>query len=205
MTSSPLRADAARNRRRLLDAAVRVFTEKGLDAGVDEIAREACVGVGTLYRRFPTKEDLVGAVLEDRVQGIVAALEAAAAEADPWTALERALQAIGEAVVFQHAALHDIKRSGVHGPLVCAARERVLALLGEIIARGQAAGVVRADLAAVDAVALSGMLARLPAWQLEQDPGIWRRYLGLMLDGLRPEAAHPLPHAPTRAEPPFMR
>ena len=205
MSALPLRADAARNRRRLLDAAVRVFTEKGLDAGVDEIAREAGLGVGTLYRRFPTKEDLVGAVLEDRVEGMVAALEAAAAEDDPWAALEQALQAIGEAVVFQHAALHDIKRSGGHAPLIRAGRERILALLGAIIARGQAAGVVRDDLAAVDALALSGMLARLPAWQLEQDPGIWRRYLGLMLDGLRPEAARPLPQPPTRAEPPFMR
>jgi AcrR family transcriptional regulator len=200
-----LRADAARNRRRLLDAAARVFAEQGMDASVDDIARDAGVGVGTLYRRFPTKDDLIAAVLDDRFETVAATIEAAADVDDPWAALEAAMAALAEAAVFHRALLHNLSYSGCHAPLVQAAKERVLARFETILARAHAAGAVRDDVVARDLLALSGMLSRLPAWQLAQEPEVWTRYLGLMLDGLRPEGAHRLPHPPSQAVPPLTR
>jgi AcrR family transcriptional regulator len=200
--ATALRADAARNRRLLIEAAARVLAEQGMDAAVDEIAREAGVGVGTLYRRFPTKDDLIAAVFDDRLGTVEAAVEAAAADEDPWRALESAMAAFAEAAVLHHALLHNISYSGAHAAAMQAAKERVLARFDAILARARAAGVVREDVVARDLLALSGMLSRLPAWQLAQEPDIWRRYLALTLDGLRPEPARPLPHPPAKAVPP---
>src|SRR4051794_39871605 len=89
----PLRADAARNRARVLDAARAAFAEGGLDVGVEEIARRAGVGKGTLYRRFPTKEALVRAIFDDILEEIARLVEEADAEPDPWTAFARYLHA----------------------------------------------------------------------------------------------------------------
>jgi AcrR family transcriptional regulator len=82
-----LRSDAERNRRRILRAATEVFTERGLDATLDDVARHAGVGVGTVYRRFPDKETLVQELFTDRVDALVADTEKACAAADPWTGL----------------------------------------------------------------------------------------------------------------------
>ena len=83
----PLRRDAERNRQRILAAAAEVFTERGLDATLDEVARAANVGVGTVYRRFPDKETLVAELFQDRIDGMVAVAEQALAAPDPWQAL----------------------------------------------------------------------------------------------------------------------
>jgi AcrR family transcriptional regulator len=203
--TTALRADAARNRRLLIEAAARVFAEQGMDAGVDEIAREAGLGVGTLYRRFPTKDDLIAAVFDDRYGSVEAGIEAAAAEEDPWTALEAAMAAFAEAAVLHSALLHNIAYSGCHAKVFQASKERIGARFEAILARAREAGVVREDVVARDIMALSGMISRIPAWQLAQEPDIWRRYLALMLDGLRPDGARPLPHPPSKAVPPFMR
>src|SRR3954465_4513652 len=83
--ATTLRRDGERNRGRILDAARRAFAELGLDVGVDEIARRAGVGVGTLYRRFPTKQSLVAAICDARLGELQPAIDAALAEEDPWT------------------------------------------------------------------------------------------------------------------------
>src|SRR5580692_7177997 len=80
----PLRRDAERNRQRILAAAAAVFTERGLDATLDEVARAAGVGVGTVYRRFPDKETLVSELFRDRIDALVTVAEEACAAADPW-------------------------------------------------------------------------------------------------------------------------
>src|SRR3954470_18345006 len=85
--ATTLRRDAQRNRDRILDAARRAFAEEGLDIGVDEIARRAGLGVGTLYRRFPTKASLVEAIFEDRLDALQPAIDEALAADDPWVAL----------------------------------------------------------------------------------------------------------------------
>src|SRR3954465_4766486 len=86
MATKPLRADAERNRRKLLDAAAELFARKGLAVGLDEIARHAGVGVGTAYRRFPDKEQLIDALMDDRVEEIAGYAEEALTHDDPWEA-----------------------------------------------------------------------------------------------------------------------
>ncbi|HEX8083957.1 MAG TPA: helix-turn-helix domain-containing protein [Solirubrobacteraceae bacterium] len=196
-----LRADAERNRRRILDAARAVFAEHGLGVGVDAVAREAGVGVGTLYRRFPTKQDLLRAIVEDRVEQLVARLEAAAAVDDPWDSFAAAAEAFAGAIARDRAFFEVVQ--AVEPGTAHAKRQRTLKAIAPILRRAQKEGVVRDDLVIEDFPAICAIAARLPAWRLEQQPDLWRRYLGVVLDGVRPEAAHPLPHPrPRRPKPP---
>src|SRR3954453_91884 len=93
-----LRADAERNRRRILDAARQVFAEEGLGVGVDAVARAAGVGVGTVYRRFPTKHDLLAAVIEDGVCRLADEVEQIESVEDPWQAFESTVRAFAETI-----------------------------------------------------------------------------------------------------------
>jgi AcrR family transcriptional regulator len=188
----PLRADAERNRRKLMAAARRVFAERGLDAGVDEIAREAGVGMGTLYRRFPTKDQLVEAVIEDHFGAIAEELAVAAAHEDPWTAFEACATTLACRIAEDRGFFQVVSESVARLPRAQAQRSQVLAVLAPVVRRAQDAGAVRADVAVEDVPALCAVAARLPRWKLERRPDVWRRYLGVVLDGLRPEGATPL-------------
>ena len=195
-----LRADAERNRRRILDAARLTFAERGLDVPVDAIAEAAGVGVATVYRRFPSKEDLLGAILEDRVEALLARFPALAQIEDPWEAFVAAAEAFAGAIAvdrgfFQLFALADRPLPGE------AAKRRLVESLAPFLSRAQAAGAVREDLVILDVTALCSVAARMPTWRLAREPELWRRYLAIVLDGLRADAAHPLPHPPPRLGP----
>lgn len=191
-----LRADAERNRRRLLDAARAAFAEHGLDVGVDTIARAAGVGVGTLYRRFPTKQDLLQAVITDRLDVLVCRLTDIEREvADPWDAFATAAEAFAESIARDRSLFQLLQQSGQPHP-AGVAKQKAFDAFQPLLERAQAAGVVRADLVLLDVPALCAVAARLPAWRLEHEPELWRRYLAVVLDGMRPDAAHPLPHPP---------
>jgi AcrR family transcriptional regulator len=194
----PLRADAERNRRRILDAAREVFAARGAEASVDEIARAAGVGVGTLYRRFPTKETLLEAVIRDRLEHLAERLGEVQGIEDPWAAMAAAMDVLA-GLLGRDRALYDLLQSQPSLRAgISADRRRVRAALRPVLERAQAAGVVRTDVVADDLPALAAIAARLPAWRLERQPGLWRRYLGVVLDGLRPDGATPLGHAPPR-------
>jgi AcrR family transcriptional regulator len=206
MTSEPrvLRADAERNRRRILDAARTAFAG-GLDVGVDSIADAAGVGVGTLYRRFPTKNDLVRAVLEDWVERFVAGLEELERVEDPWKAFVAAAESFAEAVARDRGffELFAQREEPMPGEEV---KRHVIEGLSRFLERAQTAGVVRDDVVVLDVTALCAVAARQPGWRLARQPELWRRYLAIVLDGLRPEAAHPLPHPePLPAKPGMPR
>jgi AcrR family transcriptional regulator len=192
-----LRSDAERNRRRFLDAAREVYAEQGCGVGVDAVARAAGCGVGTLYRRFPTKEDLLRAIVEDRVEQLVVRLAEAGAAEDPWDAFAGAAEAFAEAIARDRAffeVVQQLEPGAAH-----AAREQTLKALRPILRRAQRAGAVREDIVLEDVPALCAVAARLPASRLERQPELWRRYLAVVLDGVRTQAAHPLPHpAPKR-------
>jgi AcrR family transcriptional regulator len=192
-TARPLRADAERNRRRILDAAREVLAAHGSEASVDEIARVAGVGVGTVYRRFPTKEELVSAVLQDRVETLIERIEHASAAGDPWEAFAGAVHAFAERIGSDRALLQTVQLAP-SDPL----RRRVRDALRPALERAQAAGVVRRDVVVEDIPVLAGVAARLPAWRLERQPQLWERYLDVVLDGLRPASATPLRHEPPR-------
>lgn len=193
----PLRADAARNRTRILDAARTAFAESGLDVGVEEIARRAGVGKGTLYRRFPTKDALVQAIFEDRLDELDAMAARAEAERDAWQAFARFLAEAARMQASDQGFLDVVaQRTGsVFNPRH---RLRFLSILARPLTRAQAEGRVRADLVAEDVVLLLRMVGSTtrPAPGGGSMENHWQRYLALLLDGLRPAAATELPAAP---------
>jgi AcrR family transcriptional regulator len=184
--TASLRSDARRNRDRIIDAARQSFAEHGLDVGVDEIARRAGVGVGTLYRRFPTKQSLVHAIFEQRLDDLQPAIDRALLRDDPWDGLVDLLLAtvaqqaedrgFGQMVVlrFGPEAIPDDIRRRFFGPLE------------QLLTRAQAAGRVRADISAADLPAIARM-AGASALGAEGARDC-RRHVGLLLDGLRPPA-----------------
>jgi AcrR family transcriptional regulator len=196
MEHPPLRADARRNLERIMTAAVEVFGELGLDASADEVARRAGVGHGTVFRRFPTKEDLIAAILERHLEEILAAAEAASHSEDPWEGLRRTIELVVERQSRDRAFFAAVGTlSG--GPTVRAAKERLIALTGELLRRAQAAGQVRGDLEPEDLGFLLCAAGSAVGFTVGE-PDLWRRYLGVILDGMRPQGASPLsPPAPT--------
>jgi AcrR family transcriptional regulator len=194
----PLRRDAERNRLRILAAAGELFAERGLGVTLDDIARHAGVGVGTVYRRYPDKELLIDALFEERLKGLCEAAETALAVEDPWAGFVLFLERGGE-LQARDRGLKELIADHAHGgECVVRSRDRLRLLVTELFERAKRAGVVRADAEAFDTPLIFMMLGPLMDRAHDVDPDLWRRYLGLVLDGLRPAAATPLPRpAPT--------
>ncbi|WP_380283662.1 TetR/AcrR family transcriptional regulator [Kitasatospora purpeofusca] len=182
----PLRADAARNRAKLLDAATAVFAARGVGVPTEEIARAAGVGVGTLFRHFPTKEALLEAVMVRRLETIAAGAARVAAESEPADALFACFRLIAEQSVGKTAFAGALAAAGIdvhtslRGPSA-AIRE----LLADLLHRAQRAGAVRPGLTLPDLLALLvGANAALD--QLGPDAAGRGRVLEVVLTGLRP-------------------
>ncbi|MCU1489830.1 MAG: TetR/AcrR family transcriptional regulator [Acidimicrobiaceae bacterium] len=195
-----LRADAARNRERVLTAAAKVFADRGLDVSLDEVARAAGVGVGTVYRRFSDKEALVKALFEDKIENVVVFARESMMFEDPWEGfvhfIERALDLQVQNRGLRDALLHsEFGRAG-------AARTRavVTPMVTTIIERAQAAGRLRSDLVAEDVPMLVTMLGAVSDFMGPSDPELWQRYRVLILDGLVAQRAGwtPLSNPPSR-------
>src|SRR3954452_4495171 len=146
----PLRRDAERNRQRILAAAREAFAEDGLSITLDEIAKRAGVGVGTIYRRFPDKEQLIDALFESRMQEFAALAEDCLRCEDSWEGLIRFLEAATE----QHACdrgFKEVALAGVHGrDRVARARQLMFPLVSRLAARAQADGKLRPDISPTD-------------------------------------------------------
>jgi AcrR family transcriptional regulator len=194
-TPRPLRRDAERNRQRILTAAVEVINERGLQVSLDEVARHAGVGVGTVYRRFGTREELVEALFIDRIESIAALAEAAAEAPDPWSGLVSFMEQMAEMLSGDLGLRHMLMFATYGQDKVSYARQRNAPLIARLIARAQAAGQLRVDLRPTDILFIIFALAEATQFVREVSPGIWRRYLSLALDGLRPErqGVTPLP------------
>jgi len=196
MSSTPLRSDAARNRERILTAASELFAEEGVDFCVDEIASRAGVGHATVFRRFPTKEDLVIAMLEDRLGQLADAAEAAAEREDPWEGLREAMEHIASRQSCDRGLFESIATEAIGSPRLREARHRVMAPFARLLRRAQDAKAVRDDLEPEDVLFLVTAAAHASPCRLDL-PDLWKRYLGVILDGMRPEGASPLsPRAP---------
>ncbi len=186
----PLRADAARNAERIVRAAWAAFAESGTDVALEEVARRAGVGVATLYRRFPSKDDLIRAIVEwryaDQIEPVMAL---ALADADPWQGLFATLDAALTVAAEERAT---IKAARDPGKLVDAIMSRFFPELATIVRHGQDAGVIRTDLTPADLPPLVFMLFSTLR-RTESGGDQWRRYLVLVLDALRPASASPLP------------
>jgi AcrR family transcriptional regulator len=192
------RKDSVRNRARLIDSARAVFAERGFGATLDDVARHAGVGVGTAYRHFPNKQALAAVVLADATEQIAADAADALAIEDPWEALvtffERngARQAEDRGLYERLTGLGDPERQDQIWP-------GIVADVTALFSRAQQAGVVRADAAPQDIAAIFALLG--PAYEMTRDvsPDLWRRYLALILDGLRATDRPPLPVGPPPA------
>jgi AcrR family transcriptional regulator len=191
-----LRADAQRNLVRVLDAAREVFAEQGIDAPVTEIADRAGVGVGTIFRRFPSKDDLLVAVVEQRTEQLIDAADLALASDDPGDALRRFMETAAAMQISDRcwcdASGTDLfGREGIRDQI-----DVLVGKMGELLTSAQTAGQVRSDLRALDIPVLLMAVAKSGLMLEDAAPGAWKRYLGIVFDGLRPEAARPLPRRP---------
>ncbi len=195
-----LRADAARNRERIVAAAMEVFAERGLDASTAEIAARAGVGEATLFRRFPTKDDLITAIIGVQFEESATLAAECLEDDDPWRGVERFLYGMAERAAVDHGVAGAAKERCMASPSLAADRRRIIDLTSQLVRRAQKAGALRDDIAGQDLMFLMAAvasLAELPFPGLRAD--LWKRYLGIFLDGLRPDAATKLrPGAPPR-------
>jgi AcrR family transcriptional regulator len=183
----PLRRDAEQNRQRLLDAAADVFAEHGLEASVEEIARTAGVGMGTLYRRFPTKDALISALVQDVLSSMLAIAEEGIERPDG-TGLEYFLEAASAYQAAHRGCLQRLWNAGTGHDLV----QEVRRLIDAMLADAKRHGKIRADATGTDVtIALWGVRGIIETTQ-GGAPEAWRRYLDIFIAGLRP-AADPLP------------
>jgi AcrR family transcriptional regulator len=189
-----LRADAARNRQALIDAAQRLFTSRGLNVTLDDIAVEAGVNVATAYRHFANKHELARAFLQHILDQEIAIAEAAAAEGDPWRGLTDFLTGTLD-LMAANRGLHDVFTASYGGEWMDRLAERIDPLLQDLLARAQRAGAVRRDVAPPDLGVLLQMLAAVTDIDSPDLDTLLRRYLGLVLDGLRPSRTR-LPGTP---------
>lgn len=191
----PLRRDAERNRQRILEAAMEVFNERGLEVTLDDVARHAGVGVGTVYRRFPSKEDLIEALFVARIESVATLAEEAGQAADPWSGLVSFMTTMTETLAGD-VGLRQMLMFATYGRDGASyARQRNLPLVARLVGRAQKSGQLRLDLQPTDIPFIVFMLSDSTQFAREASPEIWRRYLNLVLDGLRPERAGvtPLP------------
>jgi AcrR family transcriptional regulator len=192
VSDRPLRADAARNAERILRAARDVYDEQGPEAPIEAIARRAGVGERTLYRRFPTKADLIRAALDQSIAEHLKPTIAAVRHADdPLRGLAQLIDAAISLGAREHNLLTAARRAGSLTPDIST---ELYDALNELARRGQQAGVVRADLVADDLPRVIAMLHSV-LWTMDSDSDGWRRYVALMLDAISAGARRPLPRA----------
>ena len=180
-----LRADAVRNSEKVLDAAREVFAERGLSAGIDEVAARAGVGKATVYRCWPTKELLVAAVAGARVDAFTDRVLDALTDADPTGAFEALLLDAAEASA-ANRLLHTGLAASAQTPELVEKRAACRRALQRLMERGQEQGGIRRDVTATEVTTLfSGFTALLAAGG-EADPAVWRRYAALVVAATRP-------------------
>jgi AcrR family transcriptional regulator len=180
-----MRADAKRNYERLVTAAREVFAQEGGGASMEAIAKEAGVGVGTLYRHFPRRIDVVEAVYREDVDELVTVSESVVADMEPWPALVAWLDAFVRYASGKRRFLNELHEAfEKNSDLRVASRERIDGALDVVLTRAQEAGVVRTDLDGSDLMQLLGSLCMSATLTAEQST----RLLAVIEDGLRPTA-----------------
>lgn len=179
----PLRADARRNYERLVEAARKVFAEQGAGASMEAIAKQAGVGVGTLYRHFPRRIDLVEAVWRDDVDLLVGSAEARLTELEPWAALEAWLLAYVDYGRTKRVFLNELHEAFEKNPdMKVASRDLITVAADRVLKRAQEAGAARVDVDGADLMQLVSPMCTSPTLE----PGQADRLIAMVLDGLRP-------------------
>jgi len=177
----PLRADARRNRERILKAARAVFGDHGIDAQIDDVAKRAKVGVGTVYRHFPTKETLLDALVRERFEEIAGYAREALEREDAWEGFCELIWRAAEGNAVDRAFCEAVAFTDQSAVVEETGLERSTQ---ELIDRAKAQGRMREDASTMD-VAITMCGAGSVMRTIVGQPDVWRRYLTLMLDGLR--------------------
>jgi AcrR family transcriptional regulator len=188
VVEKPLRADARRNRAKVLAAARAVFGDQGVDAQMDDVARRADVGVGTVYRHFPTKDALLNALAEELFDELAAHAREMLELDDPWEAFLRTMWFSAEKTAGDRAFAEILGASRAVMPMDCPGKKELTGTVEVMMKRAIAAGKMRPDVM-IDDIGLImcgiGSASAMP----HPRPDAWRRHLGIVLDGLRVEAA----------------
>lgn len=182
------RVDVRRNRARLLEATRRLFASNGVDVGVREISAEAGVGIATLYRHFPARDDLIDAVLEDAFEELVAAGERALAHDDAWAGFSGLVEET-LTLCARNRGLKDVFETRRGRERAAAMRRRIRPVFAVLVARAHVQGSLRADFAPQDVQLLFWGANGVIDMANRVSPDLWRRQLGFVLDGLRASAA----------------
>ncbi|GAA4585808.1 helix-turn-helix domain-containing protein [Planotetraspora phitsanulokensis] len=191
----PRRRDARRNRELLTALAQEAFAEHGVDASLEQIARKAGLAIGTLYRHFPTRVDLLLAAFEPKLSEFMTAAEATLLMEDPWEGFCTFLEALCATQAGDRGFNDFISMRFPNSQATEAMHDHLCRLASEVIERGQAAGVVRPDITDADIISLVWANSRIIDATRGAAPNAWRRNLHIMIDGFR-AAQHPLPEPP---------
>jgi len=187
------RADARRNRKRILDAARELFADQGFETQMDQIARRAGVGVGTVYRHFPTKDDLLAALIDDRFEALAAAAAAGLENADAWAGFEGFMRS-SAAMMAADRALSEAMGERPEAMRAAAERVNLPELTGALVERAKAEGGLRSEVIWED---VPGLICGMGRGMVEGRVGplsmSWERYLAIILDGLRAPGETTLP------------
>lgn len=185
MPCRPLRSDAERNRKRVIEAARDLFASKGLEATLNDVAHHARLGVGTVYRRFPTKNDLFEAIFEDGINQLTALAEAALHHENSWRGLEWFIVQMCEVTATDRGMREIVFSKAYGGDRVDAARERLLPPLSKLVERAQDDGYLRPEVSPTDMPIFSLIAGTVSEYAGHVDADLWRRYLAILLEGVR--------------------
>jgi AcrR family transcriptional regulator len=192
-----LRVDAERNRQRIVAAARQAFAELGLEVPMEEIARRAGVGVGTLYRRYPTRGDLIAAAFEAKMSAYAEATRQALADPDPWHGFRAYVEQICAMQAGDRGFTTVLTMTFPTAKQFEADRDRALADLTTLVEHAKAAGKLRADFVTEDIPMFLMANAGVLTVTADAAPDTWRRLVGYLLQACATPAAQPLPEPPT--------
>jgi AcrR family transcriptional regulator len=194
----PLRADAVRNQQRILAAARELFAARGLDITLDAVAEHAGVGVGTVYRRFANKHELIAEVFEAHVRGVVEQAHNAMHHPDPWEALVEFLEYMCRELAANRGLSQVVRIMESADARLAYVREHMEPAVRRVIERAQNAGVLRPGIDMSDFFSLIHMVDAVAVFASPVNTTVWRRYFDIILDGMRADS---LPRVPITVGP----
>ncbi|MBO0678765.1 TetR/AcrR family transcriptional regulator [Mycolicibacterium sp. S2-37] len=180
-----LRKDAERNRQRVLAAARELFAIKGMEATLNDVAHHAGVGVGTVYRRFATKDELVEAIFENGIDEVVGLAEHALRQPNSWDGLVWFVERQCRLTATDRGLREMVYSKAYGGYRVECARERLSPLIKQLVERARQDGYLRPDVEATDMPVIGLLAGTVGEWAGHVDPEVWRRYVALLLEGMR--------------------
>lgn len=185
MTRPRLRKDAERNRQRVIDAARELFAMRGIEATLNEVAHHAGLGVGTVYRRFRTKEELLEAVFEDAINELIALAESALHHDDSWQGFVWFVEQMCELTATDRGTREMAFSKTYGGDRIEAARVRLVPQITKLVERAQDDGYLRPDVSPTDMPVLGLLAGTVSEFAGHVDAQLWRRYVAILLDGIR--------------------